>query len=159
MSMIGTFGLCAQNNYDNLVSAIKDNQLDKVEDLVKKICDELENEIFTEQSNMCSGEVYIALFQYFEGEFGIDFEKNEDFNRVRESWREITGDYDIVVFSEIEKNKFLSYEDRIDHTQIQQYINEFFEEDYGNAGEIACNNFFESLRKIEKNSVLIWHLC
>ncbi len=150
MSMIGTFGLCVKNNYDNLVSAIKDNQLDKMEDLVKKICDELESEIFTEQSNMCSGEVR---------EFGIDFEKNEDFNRVRESWREITGDYDIVVFSEIEKDKFLSYEDRIDHTQIQQYINEFFEEDYGNAGEIACNNFFESLRKIEKNSVLIWHLC
>ena len=36
MSMIGTFGLCVKNNYDNLVSAIKDNQLDKMEDLVKK---------------------------------------------------------------------------------------------------------------------------
>ncbi|MDE7274548.1 MAG: hypothetical protein K2N95_16100 [Lachnospiraceae bacterium] len=158
MSMIGDFGICTKNSYNRLAEAIRNDQLDAVEELTGKLCSELENSMELMENHQCSGEVFLALFQYFKTEFGIDIYGDEERKKLNEEWREITGDYDMIVFTETEKTQFLSLADRIDYDKLAQFMNDFFQDDYGNAGQAACSVFLENLRKMKPDDVLLWHL-
>lgn len=158
MSMIGNFGLCPKSNYENLLSLILSNQLDAANDLITKVHDELLNTASTLENNRCSGEIFIALFHYFKTEFEIDVRGNAESEKLNESWRKVTGDYDMISFTAKEKVQLLSLTDQIDYNTIAQFINDFFQQDYGNAGQIACDVLIENLKRLDTDNVLIWHL-
>lgn len=158
MSMTGSFGLCPKNSYDSLINFIKAGQSDAAQDLVKEIWDGLEDSASMLENNRCSGEVFLALFEYFKAALDIDIRENADLKKVGENWREITGDYDMAVFTEKEKTQFLSRTDSIHSDQVTQFVNDFFQNDYGEAGQTACDVFIRNLEKLGADSVLIWHL-
>ena len=75
---------------------------------------------------------------------------------VGEKWRDVTGDFDIIVFQE--KERILALEDTIDCDVLLQFINDFFQIDYGNAGQIAWNVLLNNLKSTEAEDILILHL-
>ena len=75
---------------------------------------------------------------------------------MAEKWREITDDFDIIVLCN--KEQLLSLEDIIDYNKISQYINDFFQSDYGKIGQTAYTALLNNLRKIDDAHILIWHL-
>ena len=159
MSMIGNFGMCAESDYNSLVAAVRNDQLDTADDWIGKICNELENSTAILENDQCSGEVFLAIFQYFKSEYAVDIYGNEDMRKLNERWREVTGDYDITVFTQKEKTQFLSLIDQIDYDHVMQYVDDFYQNDYGNAGQVACKVLFENLRRMKPDNVLLWHLC
>lgn len=154
MSIIGSFGICPKNNYRMLVELIKNNNLTEAEVLIKKIYHELKDSE-EKLENPCSGEVFIALFDYFKTALGVDVRDNITTDTA-EKWREITDDFDIIVLCN--KEQLLSLEDIIDYNKISQYINDFFQSDYGKIGQTAYTALLNNLRKIDDAHILIWHL-
>ncbi len=154
MSIIGSFGICPKNNYRMLVELIKNNNLTEAEVLIKKIYHELKDSE-EKLENPCSGEVFIALFDYFKTALGVDVRDNITTD-MAEKWREITDDFDIIVLCN--KEQLLSLEDIIDYNKISQYINDFFQSDYGKIGQTAYTALLNNLRKIDDAHILIWHL-
>ena len=73
-----------------------------------------------------------------------------------EEWRNVTGDFDIIVFHE--KERVLALEDTIDYDGLLQFINDFFQIDYGNAGEIAWNVLLNNLKNTGTDNMLILHV-
>lgn len=158
MSMIGNFGKCTENDYNCLVAAIRENQPDTADDLIGRLCDELENSAAKLENDQCSGEVFLAVFEYFKTEFDLDLYGGEEQKALYERWREITEDYDVRIFTNKEKEALLSLADHIDSREVAAFVNDFFQNDYGEAGQIACKVLFENLKKLEADSVLLWHL-
>ena len=154
MSIIGSFGICPKNNYRMLVELIKNNNLTEAEVLIKKIYYELKDSE-EKLENPCSGEVFIALFDYFKTALGVDVRDNITTD-MAEKWREITDDFDIIVL--FNKEQLLSLEDIIDYNKISQYINDFFQSDCGKIGQTAYTALLNNLRKIDDAHILIWHL-
>ena len=154
MSIIGSFGKKKKNNYRMLVELIKNNNLTEAEVLIKKIYHELKDSE-EKLENPCSGEVFIALFDYFKTALGVDVRDNITTD-MAEKWREITDDFDIIVLCN--KEQLLSLEDIIDYNKISQYINDFFQSDYGKIGQTAYTALLNNLRKIDDAHILIWHL-
>ncbi len=154
MSIIGSFGICPKNNYRMLVELIKNNNLTEAEVLIKKIYHELKDSE-EKLENPCSGEVFIALFDYFKTALGVDVRDNITTD-MAEKWREITDDFDIIVLCN--KEQLLSLEDIIDYNKISQYINDFFQSDYGKIGQTTYTALLNNLRKIDDAHILIWHL-
>lgn len=159
MSMIGMFGLCSKKSYDSFVNSIRDNELDEIEDLINKIDSEFESTVLELQNDKCPGEVFMALFDYFKIEMGIDVRKNMGVKKLNENWCTRTGDYDMIAFFEKEKTKLSSLAGRIDYDAVSQFVNDFFQYDYGDAGEIAFKVFHDNLGKLETNTVLIFRIC
>lgn len=52
-----------------------------------------------------------------------------------ETWRDITGEWDFIVFSENLKSLVLGQ--AINRDEISQYISEFYQEDCGEAGNLS----------------------
>lgn len=156
MSMIGSFGVCSKNNYELLVNMLNNDKFAEAENLIKEIYGELQKSEEILENNKCSGEVFIALFHYFKTVLGIDIKSNIQSGVLGEKWRDTTGDYDIAVF--YEKEMLLLLEDKIDYDEIMQFVNDFFEMDYGNVGQIACTVLLNNLKKVEADNILIWHL-
>ena len=155
MSMIGVFGICSKSNYNERADLINNGKSVQTEDLIKEIYSELENSAAKLENDKCSGEVYIALFHYLKTVCGVDIRCGmEGFG---EEWRNVTGDFDIIVFHE--KERVLALEDTIDYDGLLQFINDFFQIDYGNAGQIAWDTLLNNLKSTEAENVLIWHLC
>lgn len=154
MSMIGDFGVCSKSNYDELENLIKNGRFVEAEDLIKEIYNEVENSAADLENGKCSGEVFIALFHYLKTACGIDVRCNSE--GFGEKWRDTTGDFDVIAF--YEKEKVLLLEDKIDYGQLSQFINDFFQIDYGNAGQIACGVLFNNLKSMGTDNILIWHL-
>ena len=126
----------------------------QTEDLIKEIYSELENSAAKLENDKCSGEVYIALFHYLKTVCGVDIRCGmEGFG---EEWRNVTGDFDIIVFHE--KERVLALEDTIDYDGLLQFINDFFQIDYGNAGQIAWDTLLNNLKSTGAENILIWHL-
>ena len=75
---------------------------------------------------------------------------------IGEKWRNITGDFDIIVFQE--KERILALEDTIDCDVLLQFINDFFQIDYGNAGQIAWNVLLNNLKSTGTENILILHV-
>lgn len=158
MSMIGEFGCCSRNTYNDLENAVKGGQLDKAEQLIKEIQDELGNSASKLENNKCSGEVFLALFQYFSTELGVDVRSNMELDELGQSWRDTTGDYDMIVFSEKEAQQLSAVANTIDYGAVTEYINDFFQCDCGAFGEAACKVLLNNLKEIDANTVLVWHL-
>ena len=76
---------------------------------------------------------------------------------VGEKWCNITGDFDIIVFRE--KERILALEDTMDCAMFLQFINDFFQIDYGNAGQIAWNVLFNNLKSTGTENILILQVC
>ena len=154
MSMIGVFGICSKSNYSELADLINNRKSIQTEDLIKEIYSEVENSAAKLENDKCSGEVFIALFHYLKTACGVDVRCGmEGFG---EEWRNVTGDFDIIVFHE--KEKVLALEDTIDYDGLLQFINDFFQIDYGNAGQIAWDVLLNNLKSIGTKNILIWHL-
>ncbi len=154
MSMIGVFGICSKINYNERADLINNGKSVQTEDLIKEIYSELENSAAKLENDKCSGEVYIALFHYLKTVCGVDIRCGmEGFG---EEWRNVTGDFDIIVFHE--KERVLALEDTIDYDGLLQFINDFFQIDYGNAGQIAWDTLLNNLKSTGAENILIWHL-
>ena len=154
MSMIGVFGICSKSNYNERADLINNGKSVQTEDLIKEIYSELENSAAKLENDKCSGEVYIALFHYLKTVCGVDIRCGmEGFG---EEWRNVTGDFDIIVFHE--KERVLAMEDTIDDDGLLQFINDFFQIDYGNAGQIAWDTLLNNLKSTGAENILIWHL-
>ena len=154
MSMIGIFGRCSKSNYDKLVDSRKNQKSAKTEDLIKDIYSKTENSAATLENNKCSGEVFIALFYYLETVCGVDVRCGTE--EIGEKWRDTTGDFDVVFFHE--KEQVLALEDTIDYDGLRQFINDFYQIDYGNAGQIAWDVLLNNLKRTGTENILIWHL-
>lgn len=159
MSIIGIFGLCSQKDYHCLVDFIKNNQLEEAENLMQKIVEGFEESAELLNGSRCSGEVYIAVFDYFKEREGIDVRRNEDVKKVSELWRKVIGGYEMTAFAEEEKEQLLSREKTINYPDVIQYVNDFFSYDYEDFGQAACEDLLENLRKTEEGNVLIWYAC
>ena len=154
MSMIGVFGICSKSNYSERADLINNGKFVQTEDLIKEIYSEVENSAAKLENDKCSGEVYIALFHYLKTVCGVDVRCGmEGFG---EEWRNVTGDFDIIVFHE--KERVLALEDTIDYDGLLQFINDFFRIDYGNAGQIAWDALLNNLKSTGTENILIWHL-
>ena len=154
MSMIGVFGICSKSNYNERADLINNGKSVQTEDLIKEIYSELENSAAKLENDKCSGEVYIALFHYLKTVCGVDIRCGmEGFG---EEWRNVTGDFDIIVFHE--KERVLALEDTIDYDGLLQFINDFFQIDYGNAGQIAWDTLLNNLKSTGAENILICHL-
>lgn len=152
--MIGVFGICSKINYNERADLINNGKSVQTEDLIKEIYSELENSAAKLENDKCSGEVYIALFHYLKTVCGVDIRCGmEGFG---EEWRNVTGDFDIIVFHE--KERVLALEDTIDYDGLLQFINDFFQIDYGNAGQIAWDTLLNNLKSTGAENILIWHL-
>ena len=152
--MIGVFGICSKSNYNERADLINNGKSVKTEELIKEIYSELENSAAKLENDKCSGEVYIALFHYLKTVCGVDVRCGmEGFG---EEWRNVTGDFDIIVFHE--KERVLALEDTIDYDGLLQFINDFFQIDYGNAGQIAWDTLLNNLKSTGAENILIWHL-
>lgn len=154
MSMIGSFGICAKNKYDELRNLIQIGKCVEIENLIKEIYVEVESSAAKLENRKCSGEVFIALFCYLESVRKVNVRC--DFGCLGEKWRDTTGDFDIIVFCE--KEQILSLEGNIDFAELSQFINDFYQIDYGNTGQMACSVLFNNLKRVGKDKVLIWHL-
>lgn len=154
MSMIGNFGLCSQSHYGRLENFMKNGNFTAAEELIKELYSEVEKSTAKLENGKCSGEVFIALFQYLKTVWGVDVWGNPE--NLVEKWRDCTGDFDMIGFHE--KEQILSLEDRVDYGELSLFINDFFQMDYGNAGQIACQVLFSNLKSMEADTVLIWHL-
>ena len=149
MSVLGIFGTCSQSNYNELVELIKSGESAKTEELIKKIYGAVKLE-----NDKCSGEVFSALFYYLDTVYGVDVRCGME--SVGEKWRDITGDFDVIVFRE--KERILALEDTIDYDMLLEFINDFFQIDYGNAGEIAWNVLLNNLKNTGTDNMLILHV-
>ena len=154
MSIIGTFGICSKSNYNELTDLIKSGESAKTEELIKAIYSDVKNSAVKLENDKCSGEVFSALFYYLETAYGVDVRSGIE--GIGEKWRDVTGDFDIIVFHE--KERILALEDRIDYDGLFQFINDFFQIDYGNAGQIAWNVLLNNLKSTEAENILILHL-
>lgn len=154
MSMIGEFGVCPKDSYQELKNFIENGKCVKTETLIKKIYTEVENSAAKLENGKCSGEVFIALFHYLKTAYGVDVRR--DLGCFGEKWRDATGDFDIIVF--FEKDQILSLENAVDFNELAQFINDFYQMDYGDTGQIACSVLFNNLKYAGEDTVLIWHL-
>ena len=154
MSMIGNFGVCPKSKYDELRNWIQKGKWEETESLIKEIDSEVESSATTLENGKCSGEVFIALFHYLKTAYEINVWK--DLDSLGEKWRDTTGDFDVIVFCE--KEEILSLEGQIDFNELSQFINDFYQMDYENTGQIACSVLFTNLKNTEEDTVLIWHL-
>ena len=159
MSIIGNFGLCSQKDYHCLVDFIKNNQLEEAENLMQKIAEGFEESSELLNDSRCSGEVYIAVFDYLKEREGIDIRKNEDVKKVSELWRKVIGGYEMIAFAEEEKEQLLSRKNTINYPDVIQYVNDFFAYDYEDFGQAACEDLLGNLGKTEEGNILIWWAC
>ncbi len=154
MSMIGVFGTCSKHDHSELVDMIKNKNSSQIEGLIKEIYSGSEISAATLENGKCSGEVFIALFHYLKTVCGVDVRRGME--ELGEKWRSTTGDLDVLVF--LEKEQILALEDTIDYDGLLQFTNEFFQADYGDAGQIAWEVLLNNLKSTGAEDVLIWHL-
>ena len=155
MSMLGIFGICPKGRYNALADLVQNGDPGEAENLVREIYSELENSAEKLENGTCSGEIFLALFHYFETMLGMDVRSGTE--RLGELWRETTGDFDVVVFCE--KDALLSVADAVDHDALSQFASDFFQIDCGNAPQAACDALLNNLKGLGTDEVLIWHLC
>lgn len=158
MSTIASFGLCSKSAYENFEAIIKNSQFSKAADAINKITTELDNSVPKLENNKCSGEVFLALFEYFNTVLGVNVRENMESKELGEIWRETTNDFDMIAFFEKEKIQLSALADTIDYDGVSQFINDFFQLDYGEAGRTACDVFLNNLNKLDTNTVLIFRL-
>lgn len=154
MSMIGMFGVCPQSHYHQLANLLKSEDSGETEKLMKEIYSEVEASAEKLANNQCSGEVFTALFCYLKTTYGIDFWRGRE--AFREKWTAVTGDWDAVVFHE--KEQLSALENTMDFGELQQFINEFYQADYGDSGQTAWNVLLGNLKRTGPEQVLIWHM-
>ncbi len=150
MSMLGIFGLCSQESFNKLAAA--GGQAEAAE-----ICREMEVSGQELENSSCSGEVFVALFQYLKAAFDVDVRKNAA--PLGAGWRSLTGDYDMAVFTEAEKALLLPLADKLDQKGLDQFVSEFFQLDYGDAGRMAWAALSANLARLTPDKVLVWRLC
>lgn len=158
MSIIGSFGSCKKSSYDMLQTAITTDDFNTAKTAIEMICNEIEDSSPEMEPAACSGEVFIALFHYLEINHGVDVRKQENLDKLGEVWRETTGDFDMIPFTEKERSQLLSLSGTINFDEAKQFIDDFFQADLGEAGKIACDDLFENLERLQPGHVLIWRL-
>lgn len=154
MSMIGMFGVCSQSHYNKLANLLKSKDSGETEKLMQEIYSEVEASAEKLANDQCSGEVFTALFYYLKTAYGIDLRRGKE--AFREKWTAVSGDWDAVVFHE--KEQLLSQEDSMDFGGLQQFINDFYQTDYGDSGQTAWNVLLGNLKRTGPEQVLIWHM-
>jgi len=139
-----------------MVNLLRDEQFSEAELMMREIQRDFDLSTEEMEDSECSGEVFLALFDYFDSAFDIDIRKVPEAEKISLHWREMTGDHDMVAF--LDRASLLSLEERIDLAQLTQYVNDFFEIDYGNAAQAAYTAFFHNLKKVKAGDILLWRL-
>ena len=130
MSMVGSFGFAKKSSYDILQTSITTECFDTAKNTIEMICSEMQDSSLEMELTTCSGEVFIALFHYFKINHGVDVRNQEDFDKLGEIWRETTGDFDIIPFTEKEREQLLSLSGTINFDKVMQFVDDFFQADY-----------------------------
>lgn len=152
--MIGMFGVCPQSHYNKLTDMLENKNFAGTEKLMQEIYSEVEASAEKLANDQCSGEVFTALFCYLKTTYGIDLRRGRE--AFREKWTAVTGDWDAVVFHE--KERLSALEDMMDFGELQQFINDFYQADYGDSGQTAWNVLLGNLKRTGPEQVLIWHM-
>lgn len=154
MSMIGIFGTCARSSFEELAVLIQNGAPGEADSLISRMLDEMESPAGAMEAAGCSGEVFLALFRYLQTVCGVDVRSGME--AVGEAWRGATGDFDVVVFREGEQ--VLALEKAMDFQGLSRFICEFFQADYGTAGQTAWDALVRSLKGTGADRLLVWRL-
>lgn len=81
----------------------------------------------------------MALFGYFDQCLGIDFHKAFGYAELAEAWRELTGDYDILFFTNGLMEEYIARinPESMDYEALNGFVKEFYQCDFGDFGKIA----------------------
>lgn len=142
MSMIGFFRTCARGSFEELADLIKSGATAEADNLISKMLDEMELSVGAPETAGCSGEVFTALFRYLQTVCGVDIRRGTE--AVGDAWRSATGDFDVVVFHE--KEQVLALEEAMDFEGLSRFLCEFFQADYGTAGQTAWDALVRGLK-------------
>ena len=154
MSMIGIFGTCARGSFEELADLIQNGAPGEADSLISRMLDEMESPAGAMEAAGCSGEVFLALFRYLQTVCGVDIRRGTE--AVGDAWRSATGDFDVVVFHE--KEQVLALEEAMDFEGLSRFLCEFFQADYGTAGQTAWDALVRSLKGTGADRLLVWRL-
>ena len=155
MSLIGTFGLCPEEAWEELVCLAAAGQMDRARASIEKICGTLRPALVREEET-CSGEVFPALFAYCKTALGEElWEKSRN---IQALWRENTGDYAVAVFPAAERERLLTLTERVRAAELEVFVSDFFQMDCGGAGQAALETFRRGLRAQTPETVLIFRI-
>lgn len=152
MSVIGEFGLIEKRSFDLLLNAIEHN-VDEVGDCINAIIKEAESSRDLMVNDECSGEVYLAMFEYIEQKRGIDIRGQTNYG---ERWREVTEDYDVIIMTE-EIKKQLNI-GSVDDSAFSDFLNDFYQMDFEEIARIALKSFASNLEILSSESALVFRL-
>ena len=158
MSMIGAFGLCAEEKYLALTAAAKGGETERAEKLIQELCGEWQASAPQMKNDLCAGEAFIALFHYLKAAFGLDLRQEAGPQGAEALWRSQTGDFDIIAFSKRNRAQILSLAERTNPAEIDRFVCDFFESDYGDAGRLASAVLLSNLRRLKNRETLVWRL-
>lgn len=157
MSIIGDFGICQKKIYNALLNTLETDLANEVEQLISEIQTEVEHTSTLLANDACSGEAFVALFEYLEAYYEINIRETTAMT-LGMIWQERTGDYDFLAFSEQDKAKLMPISKEIDYDALNQFVSDFYQADYKEAGERACKDFFYNLGQVTADTVLVFRL-
>lgn len=158
MSMIGAFGLCAEEKYSALAAAAGKGETERAGELIQELCGEWQASAPQMKNDLCAGEAFIALFHYLKAAFGLDLRQEAGPQGAEALWRSQTGDLDIIAFSERNRAQILSLAERTNQAELDRFVCDFFESDYGDAGWLAWDVLLSNLRRLKNGETLVWRL-
>jgi len=94
-----------------------------------------------------------AIFEYFEQKKGIDIRGQSNYGEI---WREITEDFDVIIMTE-ELKKQLNIKQE-DYSSFGEFLNDFYQMDFGEMAEIALKSFESNLDKLSNENALVFRL-
>ena len=142
MSMIGAFGLCAEEKYSALAAAAGKGETERAGELIQELC----------------GEWQASAPQYLKAAFGLDLRQETGPQGAEALWRSQTGDLDIIAFSERNRAQILSLAERTNPAELDRFVCDFFESDYDHAGRLAWDVLLSNLRRQKNGETLVWRL-
>lgn len=158
MSMIGEFGLCPKSLYGNFVIAVEENLTAQIENSISEIAREIAKTAPVLRNGECSGDVFLALFAYFEKCLNVELEPAVKTSKVAKAWQEVDGGYYFTAFSKEVSAAVNAVADTIDGKEVNRFVCDFYQSDYGEMGQIACDIFLYNIKKMTKDVVLVFRL-
>ena len=152
MSIIGDFGLIEKSSFDLLLNKIEIN-VDETVSCINAILKEAKESAGLMVDNECPGEVYSAMFEYFEQKKGISIRGQNNYGEI---WREVTEDFDVIIMTE-ELKKQLNIKQE-DYSSFGEFLNDFYQMDFGEMAEIALKSFESNLDKLSNENALVFRL-
>jgi len=152
MSFIGEFALIKKKSLHLFLNSIENNA-DETADYINAIIEEVEASSDLLYNNECSGEVYMAIFEYFEQKKGIDIRGQSNYGEI---WREITEDFDVIIMTaELAKQMVI---EPTDYSSFCDFLNDLYQMNFGEMAEIALRAFESILEKLSNENAVLFRL-